>query len=442
MHGHRFTRILVLTGSLLVVGLLAGLVPAVYAECPGNALNNAGFEEGGSERGAGEVYVANGWSPWWQEGPFQSDGYNVRPEFKLEDASRYGRLRVREGNWAQKWFNTFSTHHAGLYQQAKVPAHSVVTVKAWGQAWSSAEDNPKYSKNGKYFMSVGIDPTGGTDFASPNVVWSERNATLDEWVELTVQAKAQGGTVTIYLRGDAEWRIKHNDVYFDDICVTYVAPTPPPTNTPLPTNTPAPTEVPTGVPTATSLPDKPTAIPAPTQVPTVEPKLAGIRVLAFDDSNDNGIKDAGELTLAGAQIQLTNMQRTPLAVYTSTGSPDPHVFQDLAAGNYIVTEKDPPGYSSTSPNQWAVTLLDGTQVNLYFADRAEPSPTPAETKAEIVADLLTETPVADKTAEPEPTEEKKGWPIAATLYSVSGINMALLALLLPFALRALRAILH
>jgi len=425
MHGHRVIHIAVLVSTFLVIGLLAGIVPAAHAECPGNVLKNSGFEEGGSERGAGEVFVANGWSPWWQEGPFQKDGYNVRPEFKLEDASRYGRLRVREGNWAQKWFNTFSTHHAGLYQQAKVPS----------------EDNPKYSKNGKYFMSIGIDPTGGTDFASPNVVWSERNSTLDGWVELMVQAKAQGDTVTIYLRGDAEWRIKHNDVYFDDICVTYVAPTPPPTNTPLPTSTPAPTEVPTGVPTATSLPDKPAAIPAPTQVPTVEPKLAGIRVLAFDDSNDNGIKDAGELTLADAQIQLTNMQRTPLAVYTSTGSPDPHVFQDLAAGNYIVTEKDPPGYSSTSPNQWAVTLLDGTQIDLYFADRAEPSPTPTETKAEIIADLLTETPTAPKTIAPEPTQEKAERPIAAALYSVSGINMALLALLLPFALRALRAIL-
>jgi len=46
-------------------------VASVSAQCPSNAVVNAGFEDGYSERGAGEVVVANGWTPWWQEGPHQ-----------------------------------------------------------------------------------------------------------------------------------------------------------------------------------------------------------------------------------------------------------------------------------------------------------------------------------------------------------------------------------
>ncbi|MCD6519442.1 MAG: hypothetical protein J7M05_05940 [Anaerolineae bacterium] len=428
------------TSTFLALLLWVGLGVVSLAECPGNALVNGGFEGGFSERGAGEVVVANGWEPWWQEGPFQDQGYNRRPEYKPEDANRFGRRRVREGNFAQKWGNTYATHHGGLFQRIHVPPGSLVKVHAWAQAWSSKGDNPAISEGGKYALSVGIDPTGSTDFNSPNVVWSPRNETLDQWVELSVEARAQGDTVTIYLRGDAEWRMKHNDAYFDDVCVTYIAPKPKPTNTPRITNTPKPTPTPSTTPTPTHTPTftpSPTLTPSPTQPATPTPETGTIQVCVFEDRDGDGLRSAGEPALAGAQLALLNMQRTPLAKAVSEGKP--YVFQGLKPGNYIVTEQDPTGYISTSPNQWAVALVSGSVVEITFADRFAASPTPTAKRAQPTMTKAPAKPSKVPTRVSTPTPQVPAEPFGQRLYKVSGILVAALALLLPAALRLLRA---
>jgi len=429
----RFGRILVATSLFAVLGLFMGVVPAARADCPGNALVNGGLEEGFSARGAGEVEVANGWHPWWQDGPGQEDGYNRRPEYKPQDARVYGHARVREGTFSQKWFNNYATHHAGIWQQVNVPANSLVTLRAYGWAWSCSKDTWD-SSDGRYSLRVGIDPTGGTDWASPNIVWSPSNYTTDQWVELTVQAQAKAGTVTAFIRGDAEFRMLHNDVYIDDICLTYVAPTrrprptSPPTDTPAPTLTPEPTETPTLTPTLT---------PSPTQTPAP----GTIRVLVFDDRNGSATRDPDEKLLAGARIELANMQRTPIATHVTDGTSEPYAFGGLAPGNYLVTEIDPPGHESTSPNQWAATVLEGAQIDLYFADRFRPSPTPTATK---VVRRATETRLLPTTGPgtatpvptPEPTESRS---FGQWLHSISGLLVAMVALALPVVLRLLRA---
>jgi len=74
--GHAAVLVTVVALALL---LPAVATPLVAADCPGTPLLNPGFEDGYSERGAGEVSVANGWHPFWQAGPFQEDGYYLRP---------------------------------------------------------------------------------------------------------------------------------------------------------------------------------------------------------------------------------------------------------------------------------------------------------------------------------------------------------------------------
>ncbi len=251
-------------GMPLVVAALLWLVaaPLVHADCPGNLLVNGGFEEGFSSRGAGEVEVANGWHPWHQDGPGQDQGLNHRPEYDPEIGHIHGTRRIREGNQAQKWGKVYASHNAGVYQQVNVAAGSGLRFTAWGQSWSSSEDNPDVSKDGVYALSVGIDPTGGTNWASPNVIWSPASGTMDQWVQLSVEATAQAGTVTVFVRGQAEFPLKHNDAYFDDACLTTTAAA---TNTPAPTNTPEPTVAPTATPEGYVAP---TATPAPTAVPT------------------------------------------------------------------------------------------------------------------------------------------------------------------------------
>ncbi|MCB0207917.1 MAG: hypothetical protein KDJ52_01230 [Anaerolineae bacterium] len=115
---------------------------------------------------------------------------------------------------------------------------------------------------------IGIDPFGGTDSTSSNVVWSEDNWRNDckicnvEYVTVTAQAD----TITVFLRIDDTWKLRaseqgfpippSNDKFWIDdlglkpvggepIAVEEPAPTEEPTATPVPpTDTPAPTEEP------------------------------------------------------------------------------------------------------------------------------------------------------------------------------------------------------
>ncbi len=141
---------------------------------------------------------------------------------------------------------------------------------------------------------IGIDPTGGTDSKSPNVVWSEDNWRNDckicnvEHVTVTAQADA----ITVFLRLDDTWRLRaaergfgvppsKDQFWIDDIGLKQVgdapaaaqqsevpasSPTPePPANTPEP---PADTPVP---PADTPASPADTATPAPTETPTAPP---------------------------------------------------------------------------------------------------------------------------------------------------------------------------
>lgn len=167
----------------------------------------------------GELTVANQWQPWWQEGEAgEEPGYLHRPEYKPEDGRRFGYRRIRTGDLSQKLFTTFSTHNAGLYQQvANVPIGKRIAFSAWVQVWSSQKDNIETStQNGRYKTCVGIDPYGGTDPFSTQVVWSELIEQYDEWGQRIVSTEALAEAITVFLRGTCQWRVKHNDAYWDE----------------------------------------------------------------------------------------------------------------------------------------------------------------------------------------------------------------------------------
>ncbi len=58
---HRFARLGLVIGILLLALLTLGILPA-WADCPGTPLRNPGFEDGFSTRGAG---LLAGW-PFYQ----------------------------------------------------------------------------------------------------------------------------------------------------------------------------------------------------------------------------------------------------------------------------------------------------------------------------------------------------------------------------------------
>jgi hypothetical protein len=192
--------------------------------CVANRLVNGDFEGGFSTRGRNEVVVADGWSPWYKTSP-GVPGINHVPEYKPETAAQFGMRRIHSGGTAQKWFTTFATHTAGIFQQVGgIPMGSRLELSAWVQVWSSDEDNIEVSAQpGNYRVLVGIDPTGGTDWSSEDVAWSEPTFAYDAYKQLTVTAVARNTVVTVFLQGVPEFPVKHNDSYWDDVCLDVVA---------------------------------------------------------------------------------------------------------------------------------------------------------------------------------------------------------------------------
>jgi hypothetical protein len=169
--------------------------------------------------------------------------------------------------------------------------------------------------------------------------------------------------------------------------------------------------------------------------PTPEP--GSIRVLAFEDKDGDGERGAGESLIARAEIVLMNAKRTPVASLVTDGSGD-QAFEDLPPGAYILVESLPAGYVSVSPQEWAVALAPGTEIEVAFAGVFAPSPTP--TDEPTATPTSTETPVSES-----PTGVSTSTPVAEPspgirggLVAISGILVVLLALALPISLRLLK----
>ena len=393
----------IVLGLLALTLVLGSALTPVSAQCPGTLMVNGGLEDGYSTRGAGEVEVANGWFPWYQDGPRVEEGFFKRPEWKPENAMIFGMRRVHSGNFAQKWFTTYGTHNAGIYQQVNVPAGSTFTASAWVQSWSSDTGDLDVSQ-GNYLTYIGIDPTGGTNALAGTVIWSPANWITDRWVQISVQAQAQGGVVTVFLRGQPEFRNKHNDAYVDDICLVVNAPPPTatpvprPTNTPMPTNTPGPS--PTPLPTETPLP---TATPEATLTPTPGPEVS-IVVAAFDDRDEDGSRGYDEELLAGVLVELLDDTGKELASRLTTT--EPYAFADLEPGTYRLVVTDAEGYRSTGATEIEVTLIPRALREVMIGQAMLPPPaiTPEPTATASPLPTNTTEPVATDEAAVRPTD--------------------------------------
>lgn len=210
------------------------------------SISNPGFEDGWREwHGIGEMKVANGWEPWWLAG-------TKRPEYKIA-LPEVDPRRIHEGQAAQQWFTTHDTHHAGIYQSVDLTAAGCqlgdpLTFTAWVQSFTRDDDTDWVICNGRYWLHVGIDPYGGLNPESSDVVWSEgargyrwyeaEDEVRSEYMQVTATARMRADRCTLFVRGQAEWPVKHNNGYVDSCALYYEG-----KETPEP---PEPPETPTG----------------------------------------------------------------------------------------------------------------------------------------------------------------------------------------------------
>ena len=352
--------------SLATLLMMTVPVAVAQADCPGGLLANPGFEGATFKtENVGTSLSSNmveGWLPWSVLGDAT---INREVEYKVIDAAASGdTYRVYSGNQSQKFFTTWGTHTAGMYQRVQVPAGSKVVFTIWAQIYSGERELrsggqyisdlewPKDSDDrrgpGLYHVTAGIDPQGNvpTTFGGPPsdaTVWSasvtefetrrktESGVDYDAWVQLEVSAVAQGEWVTVYTRGMPEYAVKHNDSFWDEACLVALtpptptprptntpSPTPEATNTPVPTDTPAPTNTPvaTDTPAATATPE-PTATSAATATPEPTAAVLGGTPTVSAAPSTEAPAPTGESTSPPVD--------TPAPMPTATAEPPPIV---------------------------------------------------------------------------------------------------------------------
>lgn len=151
----------------------------------------------------------------------------------------------------------------GIYQQIPVAKGNTYYANVvWLVFDSFVNDKSVYDQVGGIGRRLGIDPFGGTDPRSPNIIWGPENIRNDCKIcgNQEVTATAQADTITLFLRIDDKWRLRaaekghaippsKDQFWIDDIGLKQVdgsavpapVPTEPPTDTPAP---PPPTDTP------------------------------------------------------------------------------------------------------------------------------------------------------------------------------------------------------
>ncbi len=191
------------------------------------ALLNPGFEGGHwweTHYGyQGNMPVPEHWVAWWNMDATQELGWPeiVRLIDWTENPVYIGPpARIRSGNRAFTMYR-WGKYQGGLYQRVTdLPPGATATFSVYAHAWACNEDLPPALSCGEYlfWFKVGIDPTGGLDPWSPNVVWSEDAWYLDVYQQVGPVEAIVGddGAITVFIFGQAKWPLKHNDAYWDD----------------------------------------------------------------------------------------------------------------------------------------------------------------------------------------------------------------------------------
>lgn len=165
--------------------------------------------------------MADGWTPFWRSHDPSDPGWiYIMPEWKPATTDFTDPVRVRSGERAQQWFTFYATHDAGIYQQVNGTTPGAnYCLSVWAHGWSNNNDDPYSDPVDHGFLNqfIGIDPTGGTDYLSQNIVWTAPTTQYDEYGLFKLDnVMAQAESMTVFFRSEPLFAVKHNDVYWDD----------------------------------------------------------------------------------------------------------------------------------------------------------------------------------------------------------------------------------
>jgi hypothetical protein len=172
---------------VLAVSLIAAFLFPLIGNGPGpvgaegpNLIKNWSFEEGSwAPPGMTTSNLGNSWAPWWRSPgatetkPFP--GYLFIPEYGVRRGDPFPPFK--DSNGMQKMHTFSASHEAGFWQKVSGLSPGtpyLFTIWAWGFS-ANKDGNTSDNNPGALAKAIGIDPTGGQDGLSGNVVWSPDN---------------------------------------------------------------------------------------------------------------------------------------------------------------------------------------------------------------------------------------------------------------------------
>ncbi|MCY3574796.1 MAG: LysM peptidoglycan-binding domain-containing protein [Chloroflexi bacterium] len=242
-------------------------------------------------------HVAAGWTPWHIPPSAASPSFaNHDPNYDREN----DRIHVSVGS-AQKFFTLFATHQGGLYQRVEgLKSGATYRFTVYGYVWSSSFEDADISEDpGDVVLRVGIDPTGGIDGTSPDIIWSTAATFFyDAYRQYAVIATAESDAITVFIESTVGGPRANNYIYVDNAVLEVASETVFLINdTPTPETLSSPTPAPTLDTTATRASDSTPAITA-TPSPSPTPTPAGVTHIVEEGDTVSSLAFEYDTTIA------------------------------------------------------------------------------------------------------------------------------------------------
>ncbi len=314
----RFVRLLAL---LLSAWLIIGDVTSVAAQgevdpcaAPVVLTKNCRFQiPTGGVAGFGIVYSY--WNPFIVSGNVGFDAQYHGNSYDPDDLVNGGREQSIFSRDSAPW-------SAGVWQQVNAtPGNGYFARIGWF-----------VSQNTTIMGRVGIDPTGGTDPASPNIVWSRALGLLRQTRIIVRGVRAAGNRITVFAEATSGTPFGGGDrLWLTAVSVSPDADVVPETPTPVPpTSTPVPTATNTRIPsTRTPTRPPPTATATASTTPTTVPSAT-----ATDTPSPEPTEISVQVALGDQQPPTPGAARRTLAIANADerSSPNDILMLGLVGG--------------------------------------------------------------------------------------------------------------
>jgi len=202
-----------LAAVMIVAGLFAFSLQADAQDT--NLLVNGSLERPYYGQGSATRTAPQGWNLWVGAGAPEAFPHTDQVQVLAGEVS----WNLKQG------FTAFTA--AGYQRVGGLTSGDVLKVTGYGWVYTcndtetscviEAAPYRQSDTSAGAALKVGIDPTGGTDPNSANIVWSATAAPYDQWAEMSAVATAEGDAVTVFLYMTQSSGLALNNVYWDNI---------------------------------------------------------------------------------------------------------------------------------------------------------------------------------------------------------------------------------